>query len=747
MSTFRSFPNFILAAAALTTALRAQTSSAPPSHAHGPAKPAAASAASPTHSHTPAPGSHAQAIVTLDQFVTSAAPVPRNQVDLAQATTVLSGQALLLKQKSSLGETLAGEAGMSSTSFGPGASRPVIRGLGGDRIRLLENSIGTLDASVTSPDHAVSVEPMLIERVEVLRGPASLLYGSNAVGGVVNVITHRIETDLPTETLRGGAEVRGSTGAEEFARGGVLDLALKPAAERALVVHLDAFRRETRDMRIPGFAESARVRAAEIAEALEHGEPAPDFAHGRLPNSALDTSSGAAGVSFVSPTFHVGASYSGYNSNYGVPGHAHGGGGTRIGLEQRRTDLQGEWHGETGAGHRVGPFHGARFKFGRARYRHVEQEPDGSVGTVFTNRGHEARVELLHGDGQPWSGALGTQFRRSDFAASGAEAFLPPSDTRTAALFAFEEISTGAVAWQMGGRLERTRIAPLGAATRRVDEGSASAGAVWKFDTAHALALSLTHTGRAPNAQELFANGPHAGTQSFEIGDRALDSEKSLGFEASLRRRTGAVTGAVTFFANRFRGYIFEAPTGELARELNGEWELLPAADETESDHDHDAEAGGETFPVYRYLQRDARFHGAELEAIWHVHDRSDWQLDLKLAADLTRGTAEGRNLPRIPPARITTGALWATAGWSAGVECQFVFAQRRIAAAETPTDDHTLLGAHVMRTLTHGHFHTELFLRATNLTNEEARTHASFVKELAPQPGRSVTAGVRITF
>jgi iron complex outermembrane receptor protein len=744
MSAFRSFPSFIFAAAALTAALRAQTAAPAPTHTHGAGKTPAASAAASGHSHTPAPGSHAQAIVTLDQFVTSASPVARNQVDLAQATTVLSGQALLLKQKSSLGETLAGEAGMSSSWFGPGASRPVIRGLDGDRIRVLENSVGTLDASVTSPDHAVSVEPMLIERVEVLRGPASLLYGSNAVGGVVNVITHRIETDLPKETLRGGVEVRGNTGANEFSRGGVLDLALKPAAERALVFHVDAFRRETRDVRIPGYAESARVRAEEIEEAIEHGEAPPDFARGRLPNSALDNGSGAVGVSFVSPTFHVGASYSGYDSNYGVPGHAHSGGGTRIDLRQRRTDLQGEWHGESAAGHGAGPFHGARFKVGHARYRHVELESDGSVGTVFTNRGHEGRVELLHGNGQPWSGALGTQFSGSDFDAAGAEAFLPASDTRTAALFAFEEIATGAVSWQVGGRLERTRISPSGSATRSIDEGSASAGVVWKFDPAHAFAFSLTHTGRAPNAQELFANGPHAGTQSFEIGDRSLDSEKSLGFEASLRRRTGAVTGAVTFFANRFRGYLFAAPTGELGREIDGEWEILPAG---EDDDDHDADSAVEAFPVYRYTQRDARFHGAELEAIWHVHDRSNWQLDLKLGADITRATAGGQNLPRIPPARITTGALWATAGWSAGVEAQFVFAQRRTAPAETRTDPHTLISAHLMRTMQFGHLETEFFLRATNVTNEEARVHASFVKELAPLPGRSVTAGVLVMF
>ncbi|MBL9203415.1 MAG: TonB-dependent receptor plug domain-containing protein, partial [Opitutaceae bacterium] len=369
---------------------------------------AASAPPAPAHSHTPAAPSHGDSVVTLDQFVTSVAPFERNQVDLAQATTVLAGRALRLKQQATLGETLSAEVGVNATSFGPGASRPIIRGLGGDRIRVLENSVGTLDASVASPDHAVSVEPFLVDRIEIVRGPASLLYGSNAVGGVVNVITHRIETDLPTEPVRGSAEVRRGTAADEWAGGGVLDLALRPGAERAFVLHLDGFRRTAKNLRIPGFAESARVRAEETAEARAHGEPAPGFARDRLPNSALNNTSAAAGLSYVSKTLHLGVSHSGFDSDYGVPGHAHeeeaaapgDAEGVRIGLRQRRTDVQGEWHGGTGF------VRHARFKFGHARYRHTEFEPDGAVGTVFTNRGHEARVELLHGDGKPLSGAF-----------------------------------------------------------------------------------------------------------------------------------------------------------------------------------------------------------------------------------------------------------------------------------------------------------------------------------------------------
>ncbi|MCX6943137.1 MAG: TonB-dependent receptor [Verrucomicrobia bacterium] len=524
--------------------------------------------------------------------------------------------------------------------------------------------------------------------------------------------------------MRGSFEVRRGSAAEEWARGAVFDLALRPDAASALVLHLDGFRRSTENLRIPGFAESARVRAEETAEARANREPAPDFARDRLPNSALTNSSGAIGLSYVSKTFHLGVSHSGLDSDYGVPGHAHeeapaspgAAEGVRIDLRQRRTDVQGEWHGTDGAVRDV------RFKFGQARYRHAEIEADGAVGTVFTNRGHEARVELLHGDGKPWTGALGLQTSRSDFAAVGDEAFLPPSRTDTTALFAFEELAAGPISWQFGGRVERTQIAATGHSARRDDQFNGSAGGVWKPTPTYALAFSVTHTGRAPNAQERFADGPHVGTQSFEIGDPTLRAERSLSAELSLRRRTGFVTGAVTAFTNRFNGYIFEQPTGLVA-----------------------ADGGG--LPVYRYVQRDARFWGLEAESLWHLHDRPDWQLDFRLAADFTRAREGTRDLPRIPAARTGVGLFWSSTAWSAGVESQFYSAQKHVAANETPSDRYALVSAHLSRTAEFSHLRTEVFVRGTNLANTEARPHPSFVKDLAPLAGRGVVAGLRLSF
>jgi iron complex outermembrane receptor protein len=702
-----------------------------------------AQATSSAPSSAPAAPAHSEP-VALDHFVVSASPFARNQVDLAQSTTVLGGQALLLKQQPTLGDTLASEPGIGATSFGPGASRPIIRGLGGDRIRLLENGVGTLDASVASPDHAVSIEPFLVERIEVVRGPASLLYGSSAVGGVVNVITHRIETELPEARVRGGGEVRFGSGADEFARGGLLDVALHQTSDRALILHVDGFRRSTENLRIPSFAESARLRAAETAEAIAHGEPAPEFAEGRLPNSALDSEGGAVGLSFVSKSLLLGVSRSGFDSNYGVPGHEHAEGeanpvadifeGVRIDLRQRRTDFQGEWR------HANGAIRGLRLKVGQADYRHTEFEPDGTPGTVFLNRGHDARLELLHTAGGAASGAVGVQLSRSDFAAVGDEAFLPPSLTRNAAVFAFQEIVRGRFTAQFGGRLERTKITPTGAAARTETDPSGSLGVLWKIDEAHVLALSLAHTGRAANAQELFADGAHAGTQSFEIGDANLGAEKSLGLELSLRRRQGFVTGAATVFLNRFTGYIFEQPTGQVAIEHDGAWEFQPA------DDDH-ALAHGGGLPVYRYTQRDARFWGAELETLWHLHESGTRTFDVKLAADFTRAREDGGNLPRIPAARVTVGALWAAGPWAAGAESQFVFDQTRVAANESPSDGYAVVSAHAAYAWTTGRTTWQAFVRGSNLANEEIRPHPSFVKDLAPLGRRAVSMGVRLAF
>ncbi len=699
--------------------------------------------------------------LALENFVVSASPYARSQADLAQPTSVLAGRELTLRMAPTLGELLAGQPGVSSSWFGPGASRPVIRGLSADRIRVLENSLGTTDASVISPDHAVSLDPLLIERVEVVRGPAALLYGGNAVGGVVNVITHRIHTARPDAPVQGRFEVRGSSADREESAGFVLEGGAGPVAW-----HADYYHRRTSDVKIPGFAESARRRAMaeddhhddddDHDEHDDHDEDEPVF--GRIPNTALRNEGGAFGLSFIGRRGYFGLSHSAHDSRYGIPagvhahhgeedhddhdhdeeqGDGHGDDDVSIDLRQRRWEFQGE------ITEPFGVFRGARFKLGTARYRHTEFEGD-EVGTVFRNRGHDSRVELLHQPLGAFSGAVGWQGGRSNFEADGDEAFVPPSRTTTNALFVFEEAALAPFTWQVGARAETQDLALRdGSGIKRDDTAlSLSTGLVWKLDDTWTLATSLARTQRAPNVQELYADGPHAATAAYEIGDPDLRRERSLALDISLRKRAGFVTGEVTVFAHRFNGFIFEAPTGETAVPHDDHWHF--------HGHDDDAEhAGEEGLPVYRFIQRDARFHGAELEAIFHLHGNGANQLDLIVGADFVRGRnrSDGEHLPRITPARSKAGLVWSHGPWVLGGEVQWVAGQHRTAPNELPTDSYDLVSAYATYRHVVGRTVWDFFLRGTNLGDAEARVHPSLLKDVAPLAGRSVQAGVRLSF
>jgi iron complex outermembrane receptor protein len=674
----------------------------------------------------------------LDDIVVTASPLARAQDEIAAPTSVLAGEALSRQLHPTLGETLAGLPGVDSTYFGPGASRPVIRGLGGDRIRVLTGGVGTLDASVVSPDHAVSLEPLLIERIEVVRGPASLLYGGGAIGGVVNIIDGRLPETLPAGPVAGRFEVRGDSVADERAAAAVLTGAAGKFAWR-----LDGFRRETKDLRIPGFAETEALRAEhehEDEEGHEEGEhheeedEAP--AHGTLPNTATDTRGAAFALSFIGEKGHLGFATSGYDSLYGVPGHEHhpeeepgheegeepegeepGEDGVRIDLRQRRWDVHGEWLAP------VGLLRAARFQLGVADYAHTELEGD-EIGTRFTNRGYEGRIEVMHEKIGAFEGALGFQSSRSDLKAAGAEAFLPPTVTRSDALFLYEERVNGAVTWQVGARAERQKSTPeagSGFAARSHSLATFTGGAVWKLDEDYALAVSLSANERAPNAQELFADGPHAGTGSYEVGDPALGVEKATGFDVSLRKRRGLVTGEVSLFLNRFDGYIYEEATG--------------------------AEEDG--LPVFAFVQRDARLYGGEVELVFHLHETREAVADLRIFADSVRAenTTDDTPLPRTTPMRFGVGFDGRKGPWSVNAEWRQVTRQDRVGPVETATPSYNLVSLGAAWRFGADRAHGELFVRGTNLLDETARVHASFLKDIAPLPGRNFTAGVRFNF
>lgn len=674
------------------------------------------------HSQTLASAASAETepVHHLEKMIVTGTVEPKSKFDFVQSASVLSGQELAQRLQPTLGETLAGTPGVDSTYFGPGASRPIIRGLGGDRVRVMSGGVGTLDASVVSPDHAVSLDPLLIERVEIVRGPASLLYGGSAIGGVVNVIDGRIPEELPKSAVAGRFEARGDTAAHERAGAGVLTGAAGKFAWR-----LDGFRRKTDDIKIPGHAETAELLADHNAE--EEGPPA----QGILPNSATETQGAAFGLSYIGAQWHAGIAYSGFDSLYGVPGHEHHHeevpgeaehqeeGGVKIDLRQRRWDAHGEWL-EPAPWLRV-----AKFQFGLADYEHSELE-GGEVGTHFENRAHEGRLEFLHTKLGALEGAFGWQFARSDFKAVGDEAFMPPSVTSNQGVFVYEEIPLERWTAQFGGRVEKQKITPSaesGLVARNHTVATLTGGLIWRATDTFTFALSASANERAPNAQELFADGPHAGTGAFEVGDANLSKEKSTGLDFSVRKRVGFVTGEVSLFVNTFDGYIFEQPTGE---------------EDTETE-----------LPVYAFVQRDARLQGGEVEMTFHLHEAKNTLFDFRVLADSVRAsnTTDNTPLPRTTPVRCGAGLDWRTGPWSLSAEWRHVNAQERLAPDETKTAAYDLATIGGSWRFVAGGTTWEIFARGSNLLDETARGHASFLKDVAPLPGRNVTAGVRVEF
>jgi iron complex outermembrane receptor protein len=667
-----------------------------------------------------------------EAVVVTARAESRSLNEQAQPVTVLSGQDLRIRDDATIGETLAQQPGVSSTGYAPGSSRPVIRGLEGARIRVLESGIGSLDVSDTSPDHAVSLDPLGVETAEVVRGPATLLYGSNAVGGVVNVLTDRIPRVKRDRTVNGSLDLFGGSVADYWGGRAALEAGSGP-----IQVHGDFLKRRTRDYSIPGYAWSEAVREAE--EGLHDEDEGVESPLGVLPNSDLDSQGGSVGLSYVGSRGFVGASFTGYDTNFGVPpglhvheeehdhegeheGHDHEGeheedhGDVRSDLRQRRFDLDSELH-EPFAGFRT-----AKLRFGFADYTHAEVEGD-EIGTQFFNDAWEGRVELNH---RPWGvarGSFGLQVGRRELEAEGAEAFMPPTKTNAWGLFAFEDLGHGPWKLQLGARYESQKVEAFGddPGSRDLNGFTASAGTTWRGDSGWGLGLSLTRADRLPTAIELYANGPHIATRTFEVGNPDLDNETSWGFDATFGKREGHVTAEVSGFVNAFDGYIYERFTGEV------EDDLL----------------------VVEFTQADARFYGLEAEAMVDLVHRGTQHLDLELMADYVRAelTATGSPVPRIPPFGWRAALHYRDVRWNGRLEVRGRAEQTRTAELELPTKGYTLLNASFGYRFFTGRTVYEVMLIGRNLTNAEARNHSSFTKEYVPLPGRDLRLALRVSF
>jgi iron complex outermembrane receptor protein len=671
-----------------------------------------------TNSTVSAAGSSGYTNVSeLPPMVVSASPLPSSLFDLAAPVTVLSGEKLRDQMSSTLGETLSAEPGITSSYFGPNASRPIIRGLDGDHIRILQNGVGNMDVSALSPDHAVAQDPLTVKKIEVVRGPAALLYGPTAVGGVVNVIDNRIPDTRIDRPITGQLEGRYTSPDNGRDFGGVAE-----GGYKGFNYHMDGFYRLSDNVEIPGFARSKRLREM---DPLPPGEVEEKD---KLINSQAQSDGGAGGLSYVWDKGYIGGSFLGYESDYGTVAEKD----VTIEMLQKRWDLAGAFYDP------VNFLQSVKWKFGDSDYKHTEFEGP-EPGTLFKEDGLNGRLEALHKPIGLMEGAFGYEARRDQLSVTGAEGFLPPTDSLSHSFFVFEEVKWDKIRLQFGGRFDHSTVdadsfttewtgVTHPAGSREFNTGSGSAGLVYRFIEGYSAGLNASYTMRAPLHQELFANGPHLATGTFEVGDRTLDAERSYGLDFTLRKEIGEITGAATFFYTHFEDFISLSSTGT-----------------TETNPDN-----GETVPVFHYIGVPADFLGVEGSVMFHLLEQPKHKLHLELKTDYTQATDSDTDkpLPRIPPWRFGGELAY---DWNekvgASISAFRVQEQDRVSTNELPTDGYTMLNVGVTYRLATGPVTWDLLVKGTNLLDEEARVHTSFLKDIAPLPGRGATVALRASF
>ncbi|MDG5488016.1 TonB-dependent receptor [Sphingomonas sp. BGYR3] len=687
-------------------------------------------------------GVHGEA--STDIIIT--APYVR-ELDVLAQKSVLTGDALLRDLRPQIGDTLTRLPGVSATSFTPGASRPVLRGFQGERIRVLTDGLGSLDVSNTSADHGVTIDPLTAERVEVLRGPAVLLFGSQAIGGAVNVIDRRIPRAVPENGVHVDAIGSYGSAAEERSVGGALDVALTPQ----IVAHVDGSYRKSGDLRVGGYVLSPTLRAEQLdIAAEERAEGNLDEAaeaealaglRGRVPNTATETYTLGGGIALINDGGSLGISAGYYDSNYGVParpgsGHAHGEDGgaevaeaeegpVTIGMKQFRADMRGEINVNGGFLDTI------RTRVGFSDYEHTEFE-GAEVGTRFLSEAFEGRLELVQADRDGWRGVTGVQGFTRRFDAIGAEAFVPRNDTAQFGIFTVQEVGLGPLELEVAGRYERTDVSSnsvliggeedgeVVAIDRGFDTFSGAVGVTYAPSDQLRIGITGSRAERAPAAEELFSNGPHIATQAFEIGNPFFTKEKSWGVEGFVRGTAGPLKFNLAAYATWFDDYIYEFNTGEELDEL----------------------------PVFQYQQADARYYGFEAELSATLVQTDGFALRADGVADYVdaRLTATDTAVPRIPPLRLR-GGLEADAGPVNGrVEVEHVFEQDKVAAFELPTDAFTLVNASVAWRPFGSASESAVILSANNIFDVDARRHASFTKDFVPLAGRDIRVSLRLS-
>ena len=719
---------------------------------------------------------------SVENIVVTANALQSSVLESVTPVTVIGAEKLRKIEAPTLGETLKNAPGVHSTYFGPVSSSPVIRGNDGPRVKIVQNGLDVSDVSRVGPDHNVATSLASATQVEVLRGPATLQYGSGAIGGVVNVVDKRIP-QYQLDGVEGEAETSYST-----VNNGSYTRADVTGGSGNIVWHVDGFYRDTDNADIPGFASI---------------DPSEDEPNGELESSAMETRNVVAGLSYVAEEGYFGFAVEQLDNEYGVPGHGHedehdehdeehdeldgnhedeeheGGEGVLLDVDMTRYQAAGEWHS---------PIQGlTNLKFAAAYtdYQHAEIE-DGEPGTVFTNESSDIRLSAYHEEVNGWHGVFGVQFNHSDYNAVGEEAFTPGNTTSSYALYVIEQKNVGDVTFELGGRLERTTLdadaseielevlqeAHEGEEHDEDHEGeeheehavaftfpdydftsvSLSAGANWEYQEGHSIAVTLSRSERAPSQQELFSAGQHLATQSYEVGLvfdmddeghieetlKGVKEEVSTNLDLTFRKFTGDWGYSVSFFYNQADDYIYQTSTGLIALTEHEEHDEDEAVEE-----EHDEHGDEEGLPVYYFQQADADIWGFEAETYVDFSD----SLRLTVFGDYIRAEVEDDNLPRTPPMRFGSELSYVNDGLSADVGFTWYDEQNNVASFETTTDGYTLVNASVQYEFATQNIDWVVFARGDNLTDEEARVHTSFLKDQAPLPGRNFTMGVRALF
>ncbi len=652
-------------------------------------------------------------LTELSSVQVTASPLQGDAESLARPVDVLAGERLDEQKAGTLGDTVAKLPGVQSTFFGPGVGRPIIRGQEGPRVAVLSNGMGNMDASTVSADHATSIEPFLADQIEVLKGPATLLFGSDGVSGNV-------------------------------------------------VLHVDGLVRNGDDYRIPGYAVIDSLEDHHDHDHDHAGEEGEEPRRGRLDNSSIRTRAGGVGATWLGDGGYFGVSASTYRTNYGIPngahvhaegddhGHDHGHdhGDEEEGGDEHdvRIDMvQNRFETKAGIYDPVSFLKNINARVAYTDYEHVELEA-GTPSTRFTNRGIEARLEAVQQQIGGWDGAFGLQFGNSDFGAKGEEAFVPDTGTKNIGLFVLQEKQFGPFKLELGGRHDQVKLDPTGNYRRRTfGATNLSAAGIWKLNDAVDLRIGVDSSERAPTNEELYAAGAHIATRSLEIGDANLKTERGQRVELGIHTHSERLDFSASVYQTKFKDFIYLADTGVT-----------------------------EGLPVRAWTQQDAVFRGAEAEALVHLFEGGAGDWDLRLFGDYVKAKLDGsgsRNLdiavphgdhnhnysvelantgylPRIAPARVGADLRWSKDGWRASVGAVRYSRQKDVAQNEAPSDGYTLVDAHLAyrwdRNASNSY---EVFLDGSNLTNREVRPHTSLLRDYSPLPGRGVAFGIRAFF